>query len=385
MMIANTRIVPRIKITDQTKTEETKAAYLYRVNQIIKKAETKDPLELASWLTSKSRSLRYNSIRQYRAALKYYFEQEKSKNINNPQLVEKIGFALRNIEQIQHGNDDSLPSFTSSTKAKYITLTQLKKLEKYCLSMPKANMPLVKKLLISQNQYALYRKRAYYYLLAGIATGLRPVEWFKTTFVDKKDAHKLLELDKGLENWYRQLVRKNHQDLSGYLLVENSKNTNGRSTGKYRIVPVMKNDVDNVKTHMQYIKDSNNVLLADGQNTYLKQCQNALSRASKKLFPNSEKPLSLYSARHQYCANYRRAFYNSKIAKGIGGSRFVLAMLMGHCSQLTVGAHYGKAKNAHRANLKPVIDLLNSTSDIKPPDIAIADKPTLKPNNIPSL
>lgn len=124
----------------------------------------------------------------------------------------------------------------------------------------------------------------------------------------------------------------------------NAKHTNGRAHGISRVVVI---DPDHwlsetVPMHMDLLRE----WLATDGNTfeqYYTRCRKALQRACRQLWPKREYHITLYTGRHQFCANLKVA----------GRSRAEVAYDMGHGSEKTAGTHYGKRRSGWRGSLGP--------------------------------
>lgn len=76
---------------------------------------------------------------------------------------------------------------------------------------------------------------------------------------------------------------------------------------------------------------------------YYTRCRKALQRACRQLWPKREYHITLYTGRHQFCANLKVA----------GRSRAEVAYEMAHGSEETAGTHYGKRRSGWRGSLGP--------------------------------
>jgi hypothetical protein len=151
------------------------------------------------------------------------------------------------------------------------------------------------------------------WLLAGMLTGLRPVEWSEA---------KLIE----------------NENQVPYLLIQNAKSTNNRSHGMTRTIhlPNMKNELlDVVRLHLQ----RSNAFFETGQyDSYQKGCVDLLKKCNDTLWPKRKKRVTLYSARHQFSAD----------AKSSGLLPVEVAALMGHGIDSTAATHYAKSRSGQR-------------------------------------
>ena len=132
------------------------------------------------------------------------------------------------------------------------------------------------------------------------------------------------------------------------LVVNNAKNTNGRSHGVKRIIPIdhiSKANITNIK-----IFAKNNSLLTDAEfKRVYEGCRKLLQRSSRSLWRKRDKHITLYSSRHQFSADLKS---NGRTMKEI-------AYLMGHISTDTATYHYGK-KRFGRSRRTPFVDPQNT-------------------------
>jgi hypothetical protein len=143
------------------------------------------------------------------------------------------------------------------------------------------------------------------WLEAAVVTGLRPSEW--ETVLLKGD----------------------------YLIVQNAKNTNGRSFGVERIL-----NLSNLKEHHYEAiekflhKLHYGMRVNDGDFEFIyTSCRMRLRRITAKLWPLKKKHPTLYSGRHQFCADMKNTLSMKQIAA-----------LMGHGTDATATEHYGKKR-----------------------------------------
>lgn len=153
------------------------------------------------------------------------------------------------------------------------------------------------------------------WLLAGRATGLRPVEW------------KNAKLEEGPEG--------------PVLVVENAKHTNGRGNGPVRHLhltelrarvlsedPAALEAWEALTNHLANVKRAREKG-ARGFEKYYEACRQGLHRLSLLA---GIKGISLYTSRHQFAADSKRA----------GHSHPQTAAEMGHASDRTAVTHYGR-------------------------------------------
>ena len=159
------------------------------------------------------------------------------------------------------------------------------------------------------------RIKAWLWVVAGRATGLRPSEWEHA------------ELTEG--------------PTGPILVVRNAKHTNGRGNGETRRIdlsdivhlatytdsPHPNQAWEAIKSHLVNVAKEKEK--PDGFRRYRKSCRNTLYRLTKEA---GVKGASLYTSRHQFAADAKRANL----------SRAEVAALMGHASDETATTHYGR-------------------------------------------
>lgn len=145
------------------------------------------------------------------------------------------------------------------------------------------------------------------WLNAGLLTGLRPMEWSQSQYIEGKDG-------------------------ADILLVKNAKATNNRAHGPTRSIildGLSDEERGIIKTHLERAT----LFVNSGQykNFYM-GCASVLSRTARAIWPKRKEHLTLYSVRHQFSAD----------AKASGLLPEELAALMGHAVDITAAKHYGK-------------------------------------------
>lgn len=138
--------------------------------------------------------------------------------------------------------------------------------------------------------------------------GLRPKEW--------GDA------------WLSIIMGSDGESLP-ILIVKNAKNTNGRSTGETRTL--IMNDLVSKMVNPSFILRDKAIAQYGDWATVQRKMTLALGDFRRR---HKLPPLNLYSTRHQFSAN----------AKSAGLTKRQIADLMGHESDKTAEAHYGKKR-----------------------------------------
>lgn len=244
-------------------------------------------------------NLRARTLRQYRASFIYFCEVEVENSRLDLDILEKIKIILSSAKA---GDNKKLELRTSAKKQKHLRIKDLDFINQ--------------KLKSSNSKWAIPTR---IWLISGIITGLRPVEW-------------------------RQAVYDSEEDK---LIIKNAKNTNGRSHGEFRTIYL-----DHVpeKEKALIIKHSELSLAFSNSGdeaweSYYQGCSNLLKYTCDIIWPKREKHPTLYSARHQFSANL----------KASGCKPAEIAALMGHAVDDTAMTTYGKKINGTRG-IRPKVD-----------------------------
>lgn len=151
------------------------------------------------------------------------------------------------------------------------------------------------------------------FLQASMLTGLRPSEWQRAELVLLSD--------------------------KPALLVQNAKQSNGRSHGQTRTIVLSGMSEDAVALIGRQIDHVRQKLLDLGSWSDLyPQLKFSLRHAIRERWPDPVKRPTLYIARHLFAAN----------AKAAGRSKEEVAALMGHASEETASEHYGRRRYGDR-------------------------------------
>lgn len=231
-----------------------------------------------TWLISLFATMRPATRRQYRAAVVFVLSEQRV------QGVEELVARLRTPVQ----SSTRLPRRTSSMKAK---------------TMSKRDWLFLAMSLKESN--GRWHMLAYQWIFWGMRTGLRPVEWQRAT-----------------------LATDASHGYGFALHVANAKHSQGRAHGPERILH-LRLDPDEAGALLQFM----HVVQASYPQAYA-GCRGAVSRAARALWPQRRDRPTLYTARHQFCANLKAS------ALALPD----IAALMGHASVHTNQQHYGKRR-----------------------------------------
>ena len=326
----------------KTLSETTRQSYEKRFEGLAKRffkssglSMSEHTYEFLQWIDDLKFKLSNSTRRQYRCAIKYSLREYR---INFESAIPDflVSNVTRSTVRKFHGKR------TSALKSKFIRSEVLEQLLDYLDSSNSISAWLIKDMLIASSHF-----------------GLRPIEWM--------DASWTLDSNKKLG-----------------LLVKNAKNSHGRSHGENRIIwldtdllspelrPVLAQAIKSADSLIKYFQKQNNqtekdfipdINLSTSTNEaslyFLKrqvaeaiiikarQYLNQLYRKNtqfKKLAKRNR--ITLYSARHQFAANAKKA----------GLKPEEVAALMGHASMETNQASYGRRVNGTPGGFGVVAD-----------------------------
>ena len=163
-----------------------------------------------------------------------------------------------------------------------------------------------------------WKHRAWLMLNAIDLTGLRPIEWKNASY---NPATRLLS-------------------------VSNAKHSNGRGGVGERTMRL-----DTEEAHLAVIEHLVEMrgLTREGYpaDMYQQNCSRMITKMAREIWPRRKQRPRLYSARHQFAADNKRA----------GRSLSEIAILMGHSSTNTVRAHYGRTTAGYKPPVvSPVLE-----------------------------
>lgn len=295
-----------------TRTAATNQAYSRRAERLIARVRQARGIDQPSltavvdWMKNQKSQWARSTWRQNRAALMHYIEQHKNDDAKET-MSAKIE-ALIAIERLEQRDSEALRRGreTSSKKMKKLTAADLHKLISYFQNAPQ----------IRHGQATLV------WALAGLSTGLRPVEW----------KHASCRIDSA---------------GNPLLTVNNAKHTNGRAHGTLRTIHLGDMSIDEqalLKQHLAYVAAAK--LSNGGFERHYHCCRDCLYEANKKLWPRRKQTIALYTARHQFTAN----------AKAAGLTKVSIAALLGHASEETAAMHYGRGVSGRVEELRVKAD-----------------------------
>ena len=286
-------------MTDRT--EATKRAYKKRFDTLFVRfrRETKNqPSTTAAeierftdWLVALRPTLKPSTWRQYRAAVIY---QLAIKPAATPQQLQRIERALSELQAAASEEErearDNLPSRTSALKLRKFPVEDQKRIFNHLANMPSRNSEQLR-----------------VYLVAALATGLRPTEWQNVTIACAAPLT---------------------------LYVRNAKHDEVRGNGEARTLIFRTLDVATrtaLYAWMKHVQEA-------GENypQFQGRLADALRAVTKAIWPRRSRNVTMYSARHEFAAVAKLA-----LASEPDGAA-TLAALMGHASDITASNHYGR-------------------------------------------
>ena len=277
-----------------SKTRQTQAHYMQTAERLARRFMEETgwnmlaaPAEVPAWLMARAHTWKPATWRLNRAALVYWLEQHEA-----GALAAQVR-ALRRPEGVRWQGERR----TSARKMKRVPDKDYRALHKY----------LTKEAAQGQKDAAL----TLLWLATGIWMGLRPSEW-------------------------RHAVYAEHNDRRLFV-VRNAKATNGRSHGRARTL-VVDALTDEQIGQARWLADYLGAMSDIEYERCYARCRNCLLAANKALWPKRKQRITLYSARHQYAANLKKA----------GATQAEVAAAMGHASTETATEHYGRRVSGRR-------------------------------------
>ncbi|MCY9865135.1 hypothetical protein OTK49_21685 [Vibrio coralliirubri] len=244
-----------------------------------------------------AKTLYKSTWRYYRSSLIYYAEVMHENNSLSAADLSHIVRELRTTDASSFKYNR-----TSSQKKKYLNDHELEQIT-----------------LALQDSRSKYAKTLRGWLHVNCIVGLRPCEWRGTEIVK-----------------YKGRVS---------LMVKNAKQTNGRSHGKTRAIPLDHLPEGIIKLIVGFSRHMNKISDEGRYDEVYQGCRRLLQDLNNRLWKRRKKNITLYSSRHQFSADMKKS----------GASLTDLAYLMGHYSTDTVTSHYGKRRYG-KSIVRPQVD-----------------------------
>jgi len=300
-----------------TRSEKTHEQYLKRGRLLVKRfrretgnsdlsLDSLNPVEFVNWLFSLKPSLKATAWRPYRQSAKAILSTLPHDNTEAALAMLDADIAESGTssppepkEPKSDADRNKLPRRTSSLKEKKFPKEDFDRVISYLRHFSRSALAPI---LID-------------WLVAGVATGLRPIEWQATDVEIREDPN----APGGRYIW---------------LYVLNAKATNGRANGIVRTLDLSHFRDETVRAVQRMSRNGNEWLLNGSYDTKQSQCAQLLYSVSEKLFRQKKKVYSLYSARHQFVANAKS--YHKPEA---------VSALVGHIVTDTAISSYGKKRS----------------------------------------
>lgn len=303
----------------KTRSEKTHKGYIERGQQLVKRYRkqaglstsnilTIDPVHFVNWLFSIKPTVTADAWRPYRQSAKAVLatiphdDTEKAIAMIDADITEAAETSTReppSASVIMADGREKLPRRTSALKEK---------------RFPKKDFDQV----VNYLKYFSKSKHAEVladWMMAGVATGLRPIEWQATDLEIKDDPESTF----GRHVW---------------LYVVNAKATNGRGNGAHRTID-LSGCRDETVAAVKRMSEAGMQWLIDGEYDQMQsQCSQLLYTVSNKLFRKRQKVYALYSLRHQFVANAKT--YHDPAS---------ISAMCGHIVTDTAITSYGKKRS----------------------------------------
>ena len=302
-------------VTGVTRSAKTQQQYMERGNQLLARYRRErgiissdllslDTIEFVDWLLSLKPTLKPTTWRPYKQSAKAVLstlpEADEAIGILDADNAETGSEPERKPKKNNKEEKRDLPRRTSSLKSKSIPKADLTKIVNYLK-------------FLSASKYA---KVLADWLIAGIATGLRPVEWMATSLEIIEDP----EAPKGRYVW---------------LYVLNAKHTNNRGNGAVRTIDLTSVSDETMGAIKRMSDRGREWLIRDEYKDQQGQCAQLLQNTFNRMFPKKKLSYSLTTTRHQFIAN----------AKSYHPPEAVSAMA-GHIITTTAIENYGRKSSA---------------------------------------
>jgi hypothetical protein len=303
----------------RTRSEKTHTGYLERGQQLIKRYRkqaglstsnilTVDPVHFVNWLFSIKPTITANAWRPYRQSAKAVLatiphdDTEKAIAMIDADISEAAETSTREASAEPVTGTDGrrkLPRKTSARKEKRFPKGDFDKVVSYLKYFSKSK----------------HAETLADWMIAGVATGLRPIEWQATDLEIKDDPESTF----GRHVW---------------LYVVNAKATNGRGNGAHRTIDLSGCRDETIAAVKRMSEVGMQWLIDAEYDSMQSQCSQLLYSTCDRIFRTRPKVYALYSLRHQFVAN----------AKTFHGPASISAMC-GHIVTDTAISSYGKKRS----------------------------------------
>lgn len=265
-----------------TRTKDTEKKYILLAERLQRKfykdtgmSIFSEPFAFIEWLEKSFEMLKPASIRQYKAAMIFYLE-----NQNAPKDI------TEEVKNLIATNKNELPERTSSKKRKKVEKATLNKV--------------IKRLL---KRDSLYTKFTILFLVTNIYFGFRPHEWESAKYDEENNS----------------------------IIIKNGKNSNGRANGDSRSISFSKDEaiMKNAKALIEEIS----ILLQECETW-----EKLYSGARKLLYSvqqDLEEKISFYDTRHQTAANMKASGLSREDIASIMGHKSIMTASLHYAKKNT--------------------------------------------------
>ena len=289
----------------------TEDQYRYRVGLLWRQAteaRTPDPqqppliklTDVVDYLIERSRSLRPATWGIYRSALLFCFGELAGSDKNYAEAHDRLS----------QSRDSTGPRGRRSSSGHQDT-PPLRAFRSGKTGIPKNDLTMLLDQLGLQNRTAGWGARAQYWLLATLATGVRPNEWEEASWGDQEKTWLLAPNSKrkiDVPAFNRTDAEQGEAEAE-----QQEEGAEGEPAAKtFRAIPVGSESRVFVDLHLSSLNSSGVAFQA-----YYNNCRTAIWSACKKIW-KGKKSYSLYSARHQYSANSKAAYPIGDVAELMG-------------------------------------------------------------------
>lgn len=303
----------------KTRSEKTHKGYIERGQQLVKRYRkqaglstsnilTIDPVHFVNWLFSIKPTVTADAWRPYRQSAKAVLATIP--HDDTEKAIAMIDADITEAAETSTREPPSAPVIMADGRAKLPRRTSALKEKRF----PKKDFDQV----INYLKYFSKSKHAEVladWMMAGVATGLRPIEWQATDLEIKDDPESTF----GRHVW---------------LYVVNAKATNGRGNGAHRTID-LSGCRDETVAAVKRMSEAGMQWLVDGEYDQIQsQCSQLLYTVSNKLFRKRQKVYALYSLRHQFVANAKT--YHDPAS---------ISAMCGHIVTDTAITSYGKKRS----------------------------------------
>jgi len=162
---------------------------------------------------------------------------------------------------------------------------------------------------LTRRSRSKYAETLHHWLIAGIFTGLRPIEW-RTTYIEEG-------------------IGEVSQDRYCWLYVLNAKATNGRANGILRTIDISTVSPTTLKS-IRYMSEIGFRTYCESPEAYdylQRSCAQLLTDSCKQAFRKKNLRYSLYSCRHQFIANCKSMMYSCEEISALAGHRDIMVAM----------------------------------------------------------